>query len=183
MPYQPRSPVVLSCPICGCSFWNRPNTRYCSKECKRSQWRQRYSHECLHCGKVFTSEDRVSLYCSKGCASANSPLLVAAHDKLCLACDRPFVGSLLQLYCSESCKPRPYQNAKWHSFRAEYLKSNPNCAKCGQPAVECHHVIPHRGDAYLFADFASVIGLCKSCHSRATHDELIAQLANRSKPA
>lgn len=64
-----------------------------------------------------------------------------------------------------------YNSSRWRKASKEYLKSNPVCAKCGQPATEVHHVIPHRGDESVFWAESNWQGLCHMCHVEETKRE------------
>ena len=49
---------------------------------------------------------------------------------------------------------------------------HPICVKCGAPATEVDHIIPHKGDKNLFWNVGNWQSLCHSCHSRKTMNEL-----------
>ena len=62
---------------------------------------------------------------------------------------------------------------KWREARLEYLRRHPLCIKCWKegrltPATVVDHIIPHRGDQYLFWDQENWQALCKDCHDRKT---------------
>lgn len=67
---------------------------------------------------------------------------------------------------------------RWERERATYLAMRPLCANCEREgrtalATDLDHIIPHRGNAELFWDFASnVEGLCRSCHAKKTRQGL-----------
>lgn len=53
---------------------------------------------------------------------------------------------------------------QWQQTRARFLRHNPTCALCGNPATEAHHIVARRhggGD-----DEANLLPACKPCHSR-----------------
>lgn len=62
-------------------------------------------------------------------------------------------------------------NSAWNKARVGYLKMHPLCVKCGEPATEVDHIIPHRGDMKLFWDSSNWQSLCHRCHSRKTYSE------------
>lgn len=62
-------------------------------------------------------------------------------------------------------------NSAWQKARRCYLMVHPICVKCGQPATEVDHIIPHRGDMKLFWDSTNWQPLCHECHSRKTFSE------------
>lgn len=61
-----------------------------------------------------------------------------------------------------------YRTARWNRARVAYLSEHPVCIKCGAPATEVDHIIPHCGDYNLFWDVNNWQSLCHSCHSRKT---------------
>lgn len=63
-------------------------------------------------------------------------------------------------------------DSKWRTYRTKYLKLNPYCKQCGQPATVVDHVIPHKGNKGLFWTSFNHQALCKRCHDvkTATHD-------------
>jgi 5-methylcytosine-specific restriction protein A len=65
-----------------------------------------------------------------------------------------------------------YQGKRWRTLRAAILRRDPVCVACNRnPANECDHITPHKGDARLFWNPANLQGLCKPCHSRKTATE------------
>ncbi len=80
-----------------------------------------------------------------------------------------------------------YNLAEWgrikERFRAEYplracicqAQDSETGQQCNQPATEIDHVIPHKGDWFLFCggiDFENLQGLCHRHHSEKTALEL-----------
>lgn len=61
-----------------------------------------------------------------------------------------------------------YRNSRWGRARLDYLAQHPICVKCGMPATEIDHIVPHCGDYDLFWDVDNWQPLCHSCHSRKT---------------
>lgn len=56
---------------------------------------------------------------------------------------------------------------EWERARADYLATNPNCCRCGQPATVVDHIKPHKGDDALFWDRRNWQPLCAHCHNSA----------------
>jgi 5-methylcytosine-specific restriction protein A len=72
----------------------------------------------------------------------------------------------------QSSHARGY-NKRWAKARLGYLAKHPVCVECERQgivtaATEVDHIVPHRGDWYLFWDSANWQALCKSCHSKKT---------------
>jgi 5-methylcytosine-specific restriction enzyme A len=68
-----------------------------------------------------------------------------------------------------SARQRGY-DAAWRAAREEYLAANPSCLHCEvdgytSAATVVDHVVPHRGDALLFADPFNRQPLCARCHA------------------
>lgn len=66
-------------------------------------------------------------------------------------------------------RPSPAQrgyDSTWRAVRARFLKNNPLCEQCGEPATEVHHITPlsHGGTH----DVGNLVALCKRCHSSIT---------------
>jgi 5-methylcytosine-specific restriction endonuclease McrA len=66
-----------------------------------------------------------------------------------------------------SAKDRGY-GPEWRKARAEYLRHNKHCVKCGVLATVVDHIRPHRGDQRLFWDRNNWQALCTRCHNRKT---------------
>ena len=64
-----------------------------------------------------------------------------------------------------------YNSPKWRKLRAEKLRQCPQCEKCGAPATEVHHVLPHNGDWDLFLDTDNLMSICHACHLKETQRE------------
>ncbi len=60
-----------------------------------------------------------------------------------------------------------YGTGWWRRVRLQVLERQPFC-KCGEPATEVDHIIPHRGDEDKFRDVKNLQGMCKPCHSAKT---------------
>ena len=56
-------------------------------------------------------------------------------------------------------------DSTWDKARAEFLKAQPICRRCGAPATVVDHITPHRGDKKLFWSRSNWQPLCRSCHS------------------
>jgi 5-methylcytosine-specific restriction protein A len=56
----------------------------------------------------------------------------------------------------------------WVRYRAKFLKENPRCYACGEPATVTDHLRPHQGDKGLFEKTDNHIPLCKRDHDTVT---------------
>lgn len=65
-----------------------------------------------------------------------------------------------------------YKRPRYRKARERFLTKHPFCAVCGRPATDLDHIIPHRGSEKLFWDQSNWQGLCHSCHSKKTIEEL-----------
>jgi 5-methylcytosine-specific restriction protein A len=59
-------------------------------------------------------------------------------------------------------------DGRWRKARAAFLKQNPMCSCCSQPATVVDHMTPHRGDVRVFWDRSNWRGMCHHCHSKKT---------------
>lgn len=65
-----------------------------------------------------------------------------------------------------------YSSKRWRMLRRRILAANPRCTSCGRLATEVDHIVAIRdGGAEL--DPANLQGLCRSCHSRKTANEVL----------
>ena len=64
-----------------------------------------------------------------------------------------------------------YQTAEWRRRSRDFLKRYPICFICGAPSTITDHIVPHRGDLYLFWDENNWQPMCQRCHSRKTMKE------------
>jgi 5-methylcytosine-specific restriction protein A len=67
-------------------------------------------------------------------------------------------------------------DATWRRYRASYLKQHPLCVECLKegfyiPATVVDHIIPHKGDRYLFWNKDNHQALCKHHHDVKTAKE------------
>lgn len=69
-----------------------------------------------------------------------------------------------------SANERGY-NSEWRKKRKIFLQLNPLCVKCGAPATDVDHIIPHKGDKILFWNPNNWQSLCHRCHSQKTARE------------
>jgi len=90
------------------------------------------------------------------------------------------------IYCSKHKKekPIPFQNAirnneglynttAWKKLRAEKIKEQPYCSKCGSDnKLHVHHKIPPLGDEILFYDYSNLDVVCERCHRVHTNKEI-----------
>ena len=54
----------------------------------------------------------------------------------------------------------------WQQARARFLRRYPDCALCGNPATEAHHIVARRHGGS--DDESNLLPACKPCHSRLT---------------
>ena len=76
-----------------------------------------------------------------------------------------------QVYCPEHIKWSA--DRQWREVRVAYLRRHPLCVQCQKEgrltaATVVDHIIPHRGDQYLFWDQDNWQALCKDCHDKKT---------------
>lgn len=64
-----------------------------------------------------------------------------------------------------------YNNAQWRKKSREFLRNNPYCVECGNKATITDHIIPHRGNEFLFWSDENLQAMCQSCHTRKTFAE------------
>lgn len=69
-----------------------------------------------------------------------------------------------------SARVRGY-DTKWERECRLYLAANPKCYRCGAPSKVVDHVIPHKGDKYLFWARTNWQALCVTCHSGAKQSQ------------
>lgn len=67
-------------------------------------------------------------------------------------------------------------NWRWRNARVKFLRLHPLCNICSKPdsptpATVVDHIVPHRGDEYLFWNEQNWQALCAECHSRKTATE------------
>lgn len=63
--------------------------------------------------------------------------------------------------------------SKWQKKKSSYLRRHPLCCACLQQGVYTKatvvdHIIPHRGDKFLFWDESNWQSMCKPCHDKKT---------------
>lgn len=102
-------------------------------------------------------------------------------------CAHAGCGSVVRSrYCERHAKQRGQQErqrrgttaergygSKWQRARVVWLKENPLCVECGAagkltPATVVDHIVPHRGDQFLFWDSGNWQSLCKAHHDSKT---------------
>lgn len=63
-----------------------------------------------------------------------------------------------------------YKTAAWAKLRAQVLREEPRCRRCGAPSEHVDHIVPIRaGGAPL--ERSNCQGLCHADHSRKTLEE------------
>ena len=132
---------------------NRPNIKYCSKECKykkalKSSRRKRgfvfieEKRKCKFCNKEFiwSSSSPQQLYCSKRCClkyvkkeyiKENPKKPPEANHKKCVICGKDFISFAHNaLCCSDSCKKireKQVIKRKRQKKEIDYSRKCPNC--------------------------------------------------------
>lgn len=66
-----------------------------------------------------------------------------------------------------------YRNEEWKKRSKWFLAKYPYCVNCGSKSEVTDHIIPHRGDIFLFNDENNWQPLCKECHDKKTRREMI----------
>lgn len=94
---------------------------------------------------------------------------------LCKVCgkSKDKFDKLRRVYCSEDCAIK-YSRCfmSWASFRANILKENNECVKCGSKSwLEVDHIIPVAITGIVF-DEDNVQVLCNKCHKKKTKQDL-----------
>jgi 5-methylcytosine-specific restriction enzyme A len=68
-----------------------------------------------------------------------------------------------------------YGRVHWKRLRTLVLARDPICVICNRaPATDADHIIPHKGDWFLFCggvNMQNLQGLCATCHSEKTARE------------
>lgn len=59
-------------------------------------------------------------------------------------------------------------DGNWVKYRNYFLRVNPKCYCCGEPAVVVDHERVHKGDKSIFWDTNNFIPMCKVCHDTIT---------------
>ncbi|WP_421695473.1 HNH endonuclease [Aestuariivirga sp.] len=63
-----------------------------------------------------------------------------------------------------SASARGYDR-QWSRESKIYLRNNPACTRCGNPASLVDHIQPHKGNQKLFWNRGNWQSLCTGCHS------------------
>jgi 5-methylcytosine-specific restriction protein A len=65
-----------------------------------------------------------------------------------------------------------YSTAKWKKLRILHLRTEPACIVCNtQEDLDVDHIVPHKGDIYLFFDPKNLQTRCHVHHSQKTAKE------------
>lgn len=59
-------------------------------------------------------------------------------------------------------------DANWNRYREKFLHINGLCYSCGTKSTVVDHLIPHKGDNFLFRKTDNHIPLCAKCHNTVT---------------
>ncbi|WP_244490278.1 HNH endonuclease [Rhizobium sp. Root483D2] len=65
-----------------------------------------------------------------------------------------------------SARQRGY-TAEWVRESKAFLKANPLCGRCEQPATLVHHLTAHKGNQRLFWNRLNWAARCAHCHNSA----------------
>lgn len=70
----------------------------------------------------------------------------------------------------ESFAYKFYVSREWRKCRAAYLRKEPLCERCGQPATQVHHknklTSENISDPAISLSFTNLEALCESCHKQ-----------------
>ena len=67
-------------------------------------------------------------------------------------------------------RSKPYQKRMWRATAKSYLRRNPKCARCSDPAKHVDHIKPISEGGSMY-DWANLQGLCVSCHCLKTRED------------
>jgi hypothetical protein len=56
-------------------------------------------------------------------------------------------------------------NDDWRKYRERFLAENPECYACGEKATVVDHIIPFKGDRFLFEKLDNHLPLCEKDHN------------------
>lgn len=100
-----------------------------------------------------------------------------AAPRLC-ACGARVPGGQRCRRCRQAAdRARPadhypfYGSAAWRRLRADVLREEPQCRRCGRASVEADHILPRRRWPALALVRENVQGLCRVCHGQKTRGE------------
>ena len=137
--HLPRVSVV--CARCGIVFervGSDTDRRHCSWECARPRAVSPTARQCEGCGTEFIPKKKKQRYCSRGCVTQTAARTV-----------RRTMGD---------------QFPSRQLAKAELLKRDPRCSRCGYDVVpgilQIHHLDRNRFHNHL----ANVVLLCPNCH-------------------
>lgn len=80
--------MLRTCPVCGKVLDNKLRRKWCSDECKYKK--KTYKKECVHCGRVFSTDNQRRLYCSSECRQEASEMS-SGKKSICWTCQN-FAG-------------------------------------------------------------------------------------------
>lgn len=64
-----------------------------------------------------------------------------------------------------------WHDARWRKTRAERLRMEPECRRCGEKATHVDHIVPHRGDESLAFDIENTQSLCARCSNVKSRED------------
>lgn len=117
--------VINTCIVCEKKFESPNKKEYCSHKCwhEKNYIKQEINHICIYCSKEFTSNRKISKYCSPAC-STKYIRREKADIKYCRVCGK-LLGKLVngRVYCSKQC------DVLWRKQNPIYPKE---CLVCGK---------------------------------------------------
>lgn len=73
-----------------------------------------------------------------------------------------------------------YDDPRWRKASAEFRRTHPRCADCGEPTRIVDHSVPHNGDPALFWDRKNWAPRCWSCHSAKSRVDQVKERTGRT---
>ena len=67
-------------------------------------------------------------------------------------------------------KPNRLTGQRWTNMRNQWLRTHPQCVRCGRPGEEVHHVVPRVVAPERTFDVTNLATMCRSCH-HALHND------------
>ncbi|HRW25566.1 MAG TPA: HNH endonuclease signature motif containing protein [Spirochaetia bacterium] len=61
-----------------------------------------------------------------------------------------------------------YRDSRWRRARREQLARQPRCCRCGAPATDVDHIIPHQGREEYAFNLDNLQSMCHACHMAKT---------------
>jgi len=67
-------------------------------------------------------------------------------------------------FSRELSRPNRLKGNKWTLLRNWWLRNHPQCAHCGRPGEEVHHIVPRQVAPERTHDPTNLKTLCRACH-------------------